>query len=87
MFFSQFPYQDRPEKLMEEFAALCAVYSLLRFLTVGCMAEKTDEVTLIDICAALFRLVEHTEFDRLASRLLRNLGCSGSEDVRKIISL
>ena len=87
MFFSQFPYQDRPEKLMEEFTALCAVYSLLRFLTVGCMAEKTDEVTLIDICAALFRLVEHTEFDRLASRLLRNLGCSTPEDVRKIISL
>ena len=87
MFFSQFPYQDRPEKLMEEFIALCAVYSLLRFLTVGCMAEKTDEATLIDICAALFRLVEHTEFDRLASRLLRNLGCSTPEDVWKIINL
>ncbi len=87
MFFSQFPYQDRPEKLMEEFIALCAVYSLLRFLTVGCMAEKTDEVTLIDICAALFRLVEHTEFDRIASRLLRNLDCVRPEDMWTIISL
>ena len=87
MFFSQFPYQDRPEKLMEEFVALCAVYVLLRFLTVGCMAEKTEESDLIDICAALFRLVEHTEFDRIASRLLHGLGCTTPENLWELISL
>ncbi len=87
MFFSQFPYQDRPEKLMEEFIALCAVYVLLRFLTLGCMAEKTDETELIDVCAALFRLVEHTEFDRIASRLLRSLGCTTPENLWELISL
>lgn len=87
MFFSQFPYQDRPEKLMEEFIAFCAVYILLRFLTVGCMVGKTEESDLIDICAALFRLVEHTEFDRIASRLLRTLGCTAPEDLWSLISL
>ena len=66
-----------------EFTALCAVYALLRFLTLGCMAEKTSETELIDVCAALFRLVGHTEFDRLASRLLRNLGCTTPEDMWK----
>ena len=87
MFFSQFPYQDRPEKLMEEFVALCAVYVLLRFLSVGCMNEKTEESDLIDICAALFRLVEHTEFDRIASRLLHGLGCNQPADLWELISL
>ena len=87
MFFSQFPYQDRPEKLMEEFIALCAVYVLLRFLTVGCMAEKTEESDLIDVCAALFRLVEHTEFDRIASKLLHSLGCNQPTDLWELIGL
>ena len=87
MFFSQFPYQDRPEKLMEEFIALCAVYALLRFLTVGCMVGKTAESDLIDICAALFRLVEHTEFDRIASKILHALGCAKPEEMRELICL
>ncbi len=87
MFFSQFPYQDRPEKLMEEFVALCAVYVLLRFLAIGCMAEKTEECDLIDVCAALFRLVEHTEFDRIASRLLHGLGCTKPQDLWELICL
>lgn len=87
MFFAQFPFQDRPEKLMEEFVALCAVYILLRFLAVGCMAEKTEESDLIDVCAALFRLIEHTEFDRIASRLLHGLGCTKPEELWELICL
>ncbi len=87
LFFSQFPFQDRPETLMDEFVALCAVYVLLRFLTVGCMAEHTEESELIDICAAVFRLVEHTEFDRIASRLLRSLGCVSPDDLWELVSL
>lgn len=35
MFFVQFPFQDRPESIGEEFVALCAVYALLRFLALG----------------------------------------------------
>lgn len=87
MFFAQFPFQDRPEKLTEEFVALCTVYILLRFLTVGCMAKKSDTDTLIDICAALFRLIEHTEFDRYAVRLLYGQGCTTPEKLRELISL
>ena len=87
MFFSQFPFQDRPEKLTEEFLALCAVYVLLRFLMVGGMAETSEETDLIDICAALFRLVEHTEFDRIASRLLHRLGYVAPDDLWALVSL
>lgn len=89
MFFVQFPFQDRPEKLMEEFVALCGVYVLLRFLTVGCMGGKADvgENELIDLCAAMFRMVEHTEFDRYASRMLHSLSCTRPADVWELVSL
>lgn len=87
MFFVQFPFQDRPEKLMEEFVALCGVYILLRFLSVGCAQTVTSEEDFIDLCAAMFRMVEHTEFDRYASKLLCGLGCAEAKDVWKLISL
>ena len=51
------------------------------------MVGKTEESDLIDICAALFRLVEHTEFDRIASKLLHGLGCSRPEDLGELIGL
>lgn len=73
MFFSQFPFQDRPESLADEHLALCAVYTVLRFLGLGCMAESRDRASLIDGMAATFRLIEHTEYDRYISRLLHSL--------------
>lgn len=87
MFFSQFPFQDRPESLNNEFIALCAVYALLRFLAVGWMADKTAESDFIDAAAAVFRLIDHTEFDRYASRLLRMLGCAEKSALFSLISL
>ena len=70
MFFSQFPFQDRPVSLTEEITALFSVYALLRFMTIGAGDGTTER--LVDIIAALFRLVDHTQFDRLAVPLLHN---------------
>ena len=64
MFFAQFPFQDRPVSLKEEVIALYAVYALLRFLAIGA-GDGTRE-RMADIAAALFRLVDHTAFDRFA---------------------
>ncbi len=69
MFFSQFPFQDRPVSLTEEITALCSVYARLRFMTIG--AGNGTMERLVDVIAALFRLVDHTQFDRLAVPLLR----------------
>ena len=87
MFFAQFPFQDRPESMHEEFVALCAVYAILRFLALGCMADRRDAEGLIDDMAAAFRLVDHTEFDRYASRLLKRLGCASSQEICDLIAL
>ena len=87
MFFARFPFQDRPVSLPDEFIALCAVYALLRFLGIGCMREKADVSAFVDVAAAVFRLVEHTAFDRYAARMMKELGCDDWARVHDLISL
>lgn len=87
MFFAQFPFQDRPESLSEEFASLCAVYALLRFLGLGWMAERQEETDFVDAAAALFRLIEHSSFDRYAGALLRQSGCQSAEALCELLLL
>lgn len=87
MFFSVFPFQNRPESMHDEYIALCAVYALLRFLAIGFMATRSSENDLIDVMAAAFRLIDHTEFDRYASHLLKRLNCVSPEALWNFISL
>lgn len=87
MFFSQFPFQDRPESIISEYIALCAVYVILRFIGIGSMAEGRDISALIDGTASIFRLVEHTEFDRYAAHLLKSSGCTSKEQLYSLLSL
>ncbi len=87
MFFVQFPFQDRPVSLKDEYLALVAVYTLLRCLLVGCLAEHGDAARAVDVAAAAFRLVDHTEFDRYAAPLLHDLQCDDWAHIRLLLSL
>ena len=87
MFFSRFPFQDRPVSLRDEFYALCAVYALLRFLGIGHMRDKDDESAFVDVAAAVFRLVDHTAFDRYAAQMMKKLGCDDWDRVHDLVSL
>lgn len=87
MFFSVFPYQDRPEDMRSEVTALCAIYALMRFLVLGYMAEREGETELIDTLASAFRLIDHTEFDRYSVRLLKHLGCNSPEALCALVSI
>lgn len=100
LFFVRFPFQDRPETAVEEFAALCCVYGLLRFLSLGCVfsdsAYSTPEmkkaspdarVREIDLCASAFRLFAHTDFDADALRLMRSLDVITQDALTDFISL
>lgn len=87
MFFAQFPFQDRPVPLKDEYLALCAVYTLLRFLTVAHAWLHPEQDAIVDVVAAVFRLVEHTEFDRYAAALLRELGCDDWTHLEMILCL
>ena len=87
MFFEQFPFQDRPVPVKDEFLAVCAVYALLRFLSVGWTAVHPAVPDFVDACAALFRLISHTAFDRFAMSMMKQLGCTTPEKVCALISL
>lgn len=87
MYFEQFPFQDRPVSPWNEFVAICTLYSLLRFLSLGCMADKTFLTDFIDMAAATFRLVEHTSFDHYVARIMNDLGCTTPQTVFDLISL
>lgn len=87
MFFEQFPFQDRPESPWDEFVAISSLYALLRFLSLGCMADKTSGTDFIDMTAAIFRLVEHTSFDHYVARIMQTLGCTTPQTIFDLISL
>ena len=87
MFFEQFPFQDRPASPWNEFVAICSLYALLRFLSLGCMADKTSVTDFIDMAAATFRLVGHTSFDHYVARIMHDLGCTTPQAILDLISL
>lgn len=87
MFFSQFPFQDRPVSLREEYYAICALYAILRFLALGWMAERTNTSDLIDAMAAAFRLIDHTNFDRYASYMLVQMGFTATDQIQALVCL
>lgn len=70
IFYEDFPFSEPEEALGHAFLALCAVCALVRFLAVGWTAAHASEEALVDVCAATFRVVGHTRFDRNSVILL-----------------
>ena len=87
MFFEQFPFQDRPVPVSDEFLAICAVYTLLRFLSVGWLAVHPSQEAFVDVCASLFRLIQHTSFDSFAADFLKRNDCCSPNRIYDLIRL
>lgn len=62
MMFENFPFVDPRFDKTDAYKGLCATYGLLRFLAIGHTAEYPEKEALIDVCTALFHLVDHTPF-------------------------
>ncbi|MBE6672301.1 MAG: hypothetical protein E7599_02115 [Ruminococcaceae bacterium] len=67
VFFSRYPFSERGLPVQDKFAALAAVYALVRLMALG--NAKSLE-SLVDAVSAAFRLISHTDFDRTALHLL-----------------
>ncbi len=87
MFFSQFMSLNNGERFRSEFSAICSFYALLRFLSLGWMYTHDKVSNLVDICSLTFRFIDHTDFDKYASYLLKKLGCDTYEKLAMLISL
>ena len=62
MMYENFPFVDRRFDKTDAYKGLCATYGLLRFLAIGYTAEHPLKEDLIDVCAAIFHLVDHSPF-------------------------
>ena len=70
-----------------EFLGLCMAYTLMRFLCIGNLAENPSDEHFVDVCAALFRLVSHTDFGKTAAALLNRLDYSTYDDMHRLMLL
>lgn len=85
MYYLCFPFSDRFESIGEEYLSLAAVYAFLRFLLVGCETEDSTETTRVDICAAAFRVIDHSAFARNSAHLLEMMGRAKPADVDQLM--
>jgi len=76
LFFEQFPCSRKAVQRQAEFRALCAIYGLVSYFAVNCIGENGSESELIDAYAALFRLVEHSNFTAAVNFFFRGMGSS-----------
>ena len=76
LWFEGFPYSDRHEDLFSEYLALAAVYGMVHFLNVCLLTEETENPAerFIDVNAAAFRLIEHSNFTWNAPLVLKECG-------------
>jgi len=73
MFFTRFPLGEPAIPLGEKFLSLCAAYLLVRFLCIGRLVRQNSIDAVVDTAAAAFRLIEHSDFDRYAARILKKI--------------
>lgn len=72
MFYESFPFSDRRENVRDEALSLSIVYGYVRFLAACGMWNRDGDEALIDVCAAAFRLIDHSAFDWNSLIIFRN---------------
>ncbi len=87
MFYFSFPGSSPQESTEEALLSLIIIYAFLRFHVVSYMAERTDSAQLVDLIAALFRVISHSDFNQVTVRLIRSLHCSFQDCILQLISL
>lgn len=84
-FYTRLPLSDRLAGLGDEALALAACYALTRFAAVTCVAQNDDMNVLVDVVAAVMRLIEHSGFDRCCVSMLRRGHMSSEEQLRDML--
>lgn len=87
MFYNNFPYTDNLVKVNDAFLSLTTMYSFLRFNILGYMSDKTISENLVDYLAAMFRLIEHSNFKYLAFLLIKNEKYAAKDCVPQLLYL
>lgn len=87
MFYRTFPFTDRQNQREDTFLSLVAIYSFLRINLLGFMADKSDRNQLVDFFAAMFRLIDHSDFDLISVKLLKSKKYSATDYVPQLLKV
>jgi hypothetical protein len=87
MFYNNFPYTDHLVNVNDAFLSLSTMYSFLRFNLLGYMSDKTVSVNLVDYLAAMFRLIEHSNFKHIAILLIKKEKYAAEDCVPQLLYL
>lgn len=85
MFYDEFPFLLDHKDMRRSFVPLAAVYSFLRYSAVGYCYNHPSGESFADLAAAVFRLIEHSGFDRNAAVILGKLNWSGPEKLKSLV--
>lgn len=85
MIFMQFPFSNHLSSLMEEYASLCGVVLFVNYIVLGYMANKDTLEDFIDVVSAIFRLINHTNFDHDIFALLKLENLTTIEELKNVI--
>ena len=85
MFYQDFPYSDNYKNRRGAFISLAAAYSFLRFNAIGYCAQNPSRTSLFDVTAAMFRLIEHSGFDRNAVAVLKKLNYVSPDKLKNLV--
>jgi hypothetical protein len=76
MFYNSFPYTDNQENAKDAFLSLVCMYSFLKFTLLGNLHQIFSTEDLVDVIAALFRVIEHSGFKYTVVNLVREINPS-----------
>lgn len=85
IFYTDFPYSDRRESEQEDVVSLAAVCAFLRWALAARLAS--EDCDAIGATASLFRLIEHSDFDRNALVLLGSGGYITPDGISALMRL
>lgn len=87
MFYSVFPYMEGLTSINDAYLSLVITYSFLRINLLGFMANKTNGDQLIDFFAAMFRLIDHSDYASVAVKLLKGMKPSEQTLVAQLLQV
>jgi hypothetical protein len=84
MFYNEFPY-IRNQGFKDAFLSLIVVYSFLRLNLLAYLSYENKPDKIIDFFAAMFRLIEHSDFENITVCLLKDTDYLQVESLPQLI--
>ena len=87
MFFCSFPYTDTQGDIADAYLSLTIMYGFLRFHLLGYMSDQSSREALVDYLAAMFRVIEHSNFRTAVVRLYKSSNYRMPDCITALLSI